>query len=110
MYYMPMSGPVNFSIEKGGKTFAFKAEYPNLNEANSGGNDGGGDDGTGTTCEGVDVSNLTVYPEFPQKDWAGNSSHANQGDMVVHNNAVYKAKWWTNSEPGGGAWDKVCDL
>jgi chitinase len=110
MYYMPMSGPVNFTIEKGGKTFAFKAEYPNLNEANSGGNDGGGDDGTGTTCEGVDVSSLTVYPEFPQKDWAGNSSHANQGDMVVHNNAVYKAKWWTNSEPGGGAWDKVCDL
>ena len=110
MYYMPISGPVNFTIEKGGKTFAFKAEYPNLSEANSGGNDDGGDDGNGTTCEGVDVSRLTVYPEFPQKDWAGNSSHANQGDMIVHNNAVYKAKWWTNSEPGGAEWDKVCSL
>ena len=111
MYYMPISGPVNFTIEKDGKTFAFKAEYPHLTEATSGGGTGGGDGGgTGATCEGVDVASLSVYPEFPQKDWAGNSSHANQGDMVVHDNAVYQAKWWASSEPGGSDWDKVCSL
>ncbi|GAW95014.1 MULTISPECIES: glycosyl hydrolase family 18 protein [Colwellia] len=112
MYYMPISGPVNFTIEKDGKVFAFKAEYPSLPEATSGGGDtgGGSDGGNGTTCDGVDVATLSVYPEFPQKDWAGNSSHANQGDMVVHNNAVFKAKWWTNSAPGGADWDDVCSL
>jgi chitinase len=111
MYYMPISGPANFTIEKGGKTFAFKAEYPQLPEAVSGG-DGGGDNGGGpsTGCEGIKVESLAVYPEFPQKDWAGNSSHANAGDMVVHNNAVFKAKWWTSSEPGGSDWDSVCSL
>lgn len=109
MYYMPISGPANFTIEKDGKVFAFKAEYPQLPEATSGGT-GGGDGGTGTGCDGVDISTLSVYPEFPQKDWAGNSSHANQGDMVIHNNAVFKAKWWTSSEPGGADWDDVCTL
>lgn len=103
---MPISGPVNFVIEKDGKSFAFKSEYPNLPEATSGGT--GGDPGTG--CDDVDVSTLAVYPDFPQKDWAGDPSHANQGDMMVHNSAVYKAKWWTNSEPGGADWDKVCAL
>lgn len=110
MYYMPISGPANFTIEKDGKIFAFKAEYPQLPEATSGGTGGGGDGGTGTGCDGVDVPALSIYPEFPQKDWAGNSSHANQGDMIVHNNAVFKAKWWTSSEPGGADWDDVCTL
>ncbi|MBU2893442.1 chitinase C-terminal domain-containing protein [Colwellia sp. D2M02] len=112
MYYMPISGPTNFTIEKDGKVFAFKAEYPKLPEATSGGN-GGGDTGGGngtTTCDGINVAGLSVYPEFPQKDWAGNSSHANAGDMVVHNNTVYKAKWWTSSTPGGADWDSVCSL
>jgi len=108
MYYMPISGPVNFVIEKDGKSFAFKSEYPNLPEATTGGTGDGG--GTGTGCDGVDVSTLAVYPDFPQKDWAGNPSHANQNDMMVHNSAVYKAKWWTSAEPGGADWDKVCAL
>jgi chitinase len=110
MYYMPISGPVNFVIEKDGKSFAFKSEYPNLPEATDGGTGGGDGGGTGTECDGVDVATLPIYPDFPQKDWAGNPSHANQNDMMVHNNAVYKAKWWTSSEPGGADWEKVCAL
>ena len=110
MYYMPISGPVNFTIEKDGKTYAFKGEYPSLNEATSAGTGGTGNGDAGTTCQNVEVASLAVYPQFPQKDWAGNSSHANQGDMVVHNNAVYQAKWWTSSQPGGSDWNKVCSL
>jgi chitinase len=111
MYYMPISGPVNFTIEKDGKVFAFKAEYPQLPEATSGGTGGGNTGGgTGTTCDGIDVATLSIYPEFPQKDWQGNSSHANQGDMVVYNNTVYQAKWWTSAEPGSADWDNICSL
>jgi len=111
MYYMPISGPANFTIEKNGKVFAFKAQYPNLPEATSGGTGGGDTGGGGSTgCDDIDINILAVYPDFPQKDWAGNPSHANQGDMIVHNDAVFVAKWWTSSEPGGADWDSVCSL
>jgi chitinase len=111
MYYMPISGPANFTIEKDGKVFAFKAEYPQLPEATSSGSGGGNTGGgTGTACDGIDVATLSVFPEFPQKDWQGNSSHANQGDMIVHNNTVYQAKWWTSAEPGSADWDNICSL
>jgi GH18 family chitinase/chitodextrinase len=110
MYYMPISGPANFTIEKNGKVFAFKAEYPQLPEATSDGADDDTGDGTDPTCDGIDVTALSTYPELPQKDWEGKSSHANQGDMVVHSNAVFKAKWWTSSEPGAVNWDHVCSL
>ena len=109
MYYMPITGPVNFTIEKDGKIFAFKAEYPRLPEATTAGTGGTGGGAT-TSCEGIQVATLAIYPEMPQKDWAGNSSHANAGDMVVHNNAVFKAKWWTSAAPGGAEWDRICSL
>ena len=82
-------------------------EFPYLPEATKGDGDG---DGTGKTCDGVNVDDLPIYPNFPRKDWEGNPDHANAGDMMVHNNAVWKAKWWTKSEPGGADWDNVCNL
>jgi len=106
MYYMPFTGPANFTIEKGSKRYAFKVEFPALPEAKK--DDGGGD--TGKTCDGVDVESLPIYPDFPRKDWQGNPDHANAGDMMVHNSIVWKAKWWTKSEPSEAEWEKVCDL
>lgn len=105
MYYMPLTGPANFTIAKGAKSYAFKAEYPGLPEAKKG--DGGG---TGQSCDGVNVEDIPVYPDFPQKDWQGNPDHANAGDMMINNQVVWKAKWWTNSEPGGADWLQVCSL
>ncbi|WP_368485868.1 glycosyl hydrolase family 18 protein [Pseudoalteromonas sp. SD03] len=114
MYYMPITGPSNFTIEKDGKTYAFKAEYPMLPGATPGDGTGNPDNGGGDpvgTCEGVDIATIPVYPNFPQTDWAGNPSHAAGGDLMVHNNAVYKAKWWTSSEPGATAdWTLSCSL
>ncbi|CAD2223920.1 CBM5-containing protein-Chitodextrinase-CBM5-containing protein, family CBM5-GH18 [Pseudoalteromonas sp. 3J6] len=114
MYYMPITGPSNFTIEKDGKTYAFKAEYPMLPDATPGDGTGNPDNGGGDpvgTCEGVDIATIPVYPNFPQTDWAGNPSHAAGGDLMVHNNVVYKAKWWTTSEPGATAdWTLSCSL
>ena len=112
MYYMPFTGPANFTIEKDGKTYAFTVEFPELPVATKDDNgDGDGDgDGNGKTCDGVNVDDLPIYPNFPRKDWQGNPDHANANDMMVHNNAVWKALWWTKSEPGGDEWQKVCSL
>lgn len=115
MYYMPITGPSNFTIEKDGKVYAFKFEYPQLPDAtNDGGgttDPGNGDGDTSGMCEGVAVSVIPVYPNFAQKDWAGNPSHAASGDLMVHNSGVFKAKWWTRAEPGITAdWTKRCSL
>ncbi|MBE0362554.1 chitinase [Pseudoalteromonas ulvae UL12] len=109
MYYMPITGPVNFTIEKDGKVYAAAFEYPHLPAATQPGNGGGGGNADGT-CEGVKIADIPVYPDFPRKDWAGNPSHANAGDLLVHNNGVFKAKWWTATEPGTSDWTKACSL
>lgn len=108
MYYMPITGPSNFTIEKDSNVYAFKFEYPQLPTATAGNTSEPNNSGT---CEGVAVSSIPVYPNFPQKDWAGNPSHATSGDLMTHKNSVFKAKWWTTSEPGATAdWIKRCSL
>ncbi|PHJ43407.1 glycosyl hydrolase family 18 protein [Vibrio sp. PID17_43] len=105
VYYLPISGPANYTVISGGKEFAFKFEQPELpiGELNSG--TGGAEPGT------CDTAGLVTYPDFPQTDWQGNPSHANQGDKVIHNGVVYKANWWTASEPGSdGSWSTVCNI
>ena len=111
---------IGFVVEKDGNKYAFTSEYPELpiatkpDTGNGGGNGGGSDDNTtpdGKTCEGVNVNNINTYPNWPRTNWAGQPSHAVGGDLLIHNGAVYKAKWWTNGAPSdGGAWQKVCSL
>ncbi|AZZ98074.1 glycosyl hydrolase family 18 protein [Pseudoalteromonas sp. R3] len=111
MYYMPITGPVNFVIEKDGKQYAFSSEYPELPVAKKSDDTSGGNPPSGTLCEGVELSNINQYPQWPRTNWAGTPSHALGGDMLIHNGYVYKAKWWTNATPSnGGAWQQVCSL
>jgi GH18 family chitinase/chitodextrinase len=115
MYYMPITGPSNFVIEKDGQRYAVTTEYPELPVATKSEppTDGGGDKEPpkGKQCNGLDVSKINTYPNWPRLDWAGRPSHATGGDHLIHNNQVFKAKWWTNSVPSeGGAWEKVCSL
>lgn len=108
VYYLPISGPANYTVISGGKEFAFKFEQPDLpiGDLNSGTGGGGGTEPG--TC---DTAGLVTYPDLPQKDWQGNPSHANQGDKVIHNGVVYQANWWTASEPGSdGSWSTVCNV
>jgi len=47
-------------------------------------------------CEGVNV-----YPKWTAKDWEGGKpNHANSGDKMVFQGALYRANWYTNSIPG----------
>ncbi|GAA6205864.1 glycosyl hydrolase family 18 protein [Thalassotalea sp. SU-HH00458] len=111
MYYMPITGPVNFSIEKDGQVYAFSAQYPTLPiaEVNDPSDPSDPVDPNGE-CEGTAISDIPIYPDWPQTDWAGNPSHATGGDLMSHNNAIFKAKWWTNTEPGTTAdWQQVCN-
>ena len=108
VYYLPISGPANYTVISGGKEFAFKFEQPDLpiGDLNSGTGGGGGTEPG--TC---DTTGLVTYPDLPQTDWQGNPSHANQGDKVIHNGVVYQANWWTASEPGSdGSWATVCNI
>ncbi|WP_082008685.1 chitinase C-terminal domain-containing protein [Photobacterium gaetbulicola] len=104
VYYLPISGPANYSVSIGGKDFAFKFEQPDLPLGSIGDGSGGGDG----TC---DTTGINTYPNWPQTDWAGNPSHANQGDKIIYNGVVYQANWWSNSTPGSdGSWAVVCTI
>ncbi|USH01349.1 chitinase C-terminal domain-containing protein [Grimontia kaedaensis] len=109
VYYLPISGPANYTVNINGVDYAFAYEYSDLPLADlsAGGGNGGGDNGGGTgTC---DTTGIVVYPNLPQTDWAGNPSHAAAGDKVVKDDVVYQANWWTASVPGSdGSWTKVC--
>ncbi|OAN17653.1 chitinase [Photobacterium jeanii] len=106
VYYLPISGPANYSVTVNGKQYAFKFEQPTLpiGDISNGGNNGG-DNGECVT------TGINTYPNWPQSDWSGNPSHANQGDKMIHNQVVYKANWWTSAEPGSdGSWAKICNI
>ncbi|MCS0232611.1 glycosyl hydrolase family 18 protein [Vibrio sp. 2026] len=107
VYYLPISGPANYSVISGGKEFAFKFEQPALPIGDLNAGTGGGTTEPGT----CDTTGLVTYPALPQTDWAGNPSHANQGDKIIHNGVVYQANWWTAAEPGtDGSWSTVCNI
>lgn len=108
VYYLPISGPANYAVSVNGIDYAFSFEQPDLLLGDI--SSGGGNPGDGGTNPGTcDTAGLAVYPDLPQKDWAGNPSHANTGDQVVHNGSIYQANWWTSSEPGSdGSWTQVC--
>jgi chitinase len=112
-YYLPVPLPTGFRVIMNGQELGTTQEFPNLplaDGADSGGDNGnGGDDGNDTgSCS---TSGIPLYPDFPQKDWAGNPSHANSGDTMIHNSAVWEALWWTKAEPGSSAaWKLVCNF
>ena len=100
-YYLPISGPSQYALKIGGKSYGFHFEYPDLPVVQP----AGGSGGNGDSCadQGVDPSALSTYPEWPR------DNHAAGGDLIIHNGMVYRAKWWTNSVPGGdSSWESVC--
>lgn len=114
VYYLPVSGIVSgLRIQVGDKVLGLKSEYPNLPEyqGNGTGNGNGNGGGSEIPCDSQNLNpdDYSAYPNFVNLDWQGNPSHANTGDQITHNNAVWQANWWTTAEPGSdGSWTAVC--
>ncbi|MGL5759288.1 chitinase C-terminal domain-containing protein [Plesiomonas sp.] len=113
VYYLPISGPANYTVKISGTEYAFSGEYPSLPLADlssTGGATGGGSTGgTGgavsdsCTSKNIDASKVKVYPNWTQNGFATG------GDQMANLNKVYKANWWTNSVPGSDtSWTFVC--
>ncbi|WP_368166098.1 glycosyl hydrolase family 18 protein [Aeromonas sp. R9-1] len=111
-YYLPAAGvPSGMRIVNGSQTIGLKSDFPTLPEAVIQGG-GGGENPGGTSCssQSIDPASYNVYPNWPQLSWDGKPSHANTGDRLSHNKAVWQANWYTSSEPkaGDGSWKQVC--
>ena len=62
-------------------------------------------------CQGHDPATAPAYPNWPQNDWAGNPSHAVNGDLMQYQQVLYRANWWTQSTPGSDeSWTSICSF
>lgn len=86
-YYLPITGPSNFTLSYGGQTYglAFDGDPDTQKTADA--------PGTVTPAAGDQCS-------FPE--WDKTQDHYNAGDTVAHNGHHWIAKWWAGpaDEPG----------
>ncbi len=111
VYYLPVSGVasgVRFLV--GDEVIGLKSEFPSLPEF-AGASTIATDNGTttGTASNGcldlaIDPNASVLYPSFPS------GTFASAGQTIRHQNTVWKANWWTNSEPSASdaSWSKLC--
>ena len=112
---LPTSSPSNFTIDINGAKYSFKQEHGNGADFCTVNPDDPACKVTPPPTDkcadkNIDPATVPAYPNFPQKDWQGNPSHANQGDRMKNATAVYTAKWWTATEPGGSDWTFTCNI
>ncbi|MBE0370557.1 cellulase family glycosylhydrolase [Pseudoalteromonas aurantia] len=48
----------------------------------------------------ANCSSINEYPNWTAKNWSGQYDHANAGDLMQHENKLYRANWWTKAVPG----------
>ncbi|NMH64240.1 glycoside hydrolase [Shewanella sp. SHSM-M6] len=113
-YYLPVAMPSNFSVSFNGETYGFGSEGagPQLPSADCDTEPAAcPPPEDGCAAAGIDASLIPAYPDFPQKDWQGNPSHAATGDRMKNASAVFEALWWTQDSPGSsGSWRFLCNL
>ncbi|MCR9421079.1 chitinase C-terminal domain-containing protein [Vibrio sp. RM-69-4] len=102
VYYLPISGPANYSVNINGVDYAFKFEQPDLPLADlsSGGSDGG-DTGGGDTGGTTNPSNVIT--------WVPGSTQVKTGDVVIYNGKCFIAKnnpgVWESPTQSNWFWD-----
>ncbi|EKO3944033.1 chitinase C-terminal domain-containing protein [Vibrio fluvialis] len=103
VYYLPISGPANYSVKINGVDYAFKFEQPDLPvadlSAGNGGNTGGGDTGGGTTQPGDVV------------EWVPGSTQVSNGTTVSYSGKCFIAKnspgVWESPTQTNWFWEEV---
>lgn len=103
VYYLPISGPANYSVNINGVDYAFKFEQPDLPLADlSSGNEGdtgGGDTGGGTTEPGDVV------------EWVPGSTQVSDGTTVTYNGKCFVAQnspgVWESPTQTNWFWEEV---
>ncbi|EIO3907748.1 chitinase C-terminal domain-containing protein [Vibrio vulnificus] len=112
VYYLPISGPANYSVNINGVDYAFKFEQPDLPvadlSAGNGGNTGGGDTGGGNTGGG-DTGGNTGGGTVIQ--WEPGVTQVNNGETVTFNGKCFVAKnspgVWESPTQTNWFWDEV---
>lgn len=101
VYYLPVSGPANYTVKINGVDYALKAEYPDLPLADlSSGNGGtGGGDNGGTE------------PTGPVEVWEPGVTQAVNGTTYIYNDKCFVAKnspgTWESPTQSNWFWDEV---
>ncbi|TVZ40372.1 putative cellulose-binding protein with CBM 5-12 [Alteromonadaceae bacterium 2753L.S.0a.02] len=66
---------------------------------------------SGCELAGVDWPSVNAYPNWTAQDWLGGPyNHANSGDLMRYEGAVYRALWYTTAVPGAASWEFVCEF
>ncbi|NPD09848.1 chitinase [Vibrio ostreicida] len=101
VYYMPISGPANYTLIANGQAFAFAFEHPELPQADlsDGGSDGGNNGGGTTDPEDV-------------IEWVPGQTQVSNGDTVRVEGECYVAQnnpgpWETPSPSSTWFWQQV---
>ncbi|WP_295890997.1 glycosyl hydrolase family 18 protein [uncultured Vibrio sp.] len=104
VYYLPISGPANYTVNVNGVDYAFSFEQPDLpmgdiSGGNGSGGTGGGDNGGGTTTPG------SVTP------WVAGSTQAVNGNAYSNAGKCFTAKnspgSWETPTASNWFWDEV---
>ncbi len=108
VYYLPISGPANYSVNINGVDYAFKSEQPDLPVADlsgsTGGDTGGGDTGGGDTGGGTTDPGKVVT-------WVPGSTQVSNGTTVSYNGKCFLAKnnpgVWESPTQTNWFWEEV---
>ncbi|KGK11960.1 chitinase [Vibrio navarrensis] len=102
VYYLPISGPANYSVNINGVDYAFKFEQPDLPLADLSSGNTGGD-------TGGDTGGNTGSGEVIQ--WQPGVTQAKSGDIVTYNDKCFVAKnnpgVWESPTQSNWFWDEV---
>ncbi|MCP2261858.1 chitinase family 18 (EC:3.2.1.14) [Streptoalloteichus tenebrarius] len=95
-YYLPISGPANYTVHFGGKSYAVTQDL---------GRGVGGTTPTSSTSTTSITTTTTTPPVCDAPAWDRAKAY-NGGETVSHKGRKWRAKWWTQGEEPGttGEW------
>ncbi|GGM36841.1 chitinase [Longimycelium tulufanense] len=107
-YYLPISGPANYTVSSGGRTYAVQQD---LGRQTAGGTPTNTTTPTSTTATTTATTTTTPPPVCHAPAWDRTEVYT-AGDTVSHKSHAWRAKWWTQGEEPGttdewGVWEDL---